>query len=138
MAKIGFWDTIILDDISWYEASAINDADDKAEAARADAASAHDRIDRLEQVVTRQRTELGQLRAAVDTLLHMLAERGTVDREIFGYRLEAAIENARERAQQAADTETCTGCGQRVARATTTFTADGVLCPPCLAAAERR
>ena len=138
MAKIGFWETLIDDDISWREASALNDADAKAESAQADAESAHHRIDRLEQVVSRQRIELGQLRAAVDTLLHMLAEHGAVDREIFGYRLEAAIENARERAQQVADTTTCTGCGQQVARASSTITGDGVLCPSCLAAADRR
>lgn len=135
MGKISFWDTLILDDVSWYEASAINAATDQAEANRSAIEDAGFRIDRLEQTVARQRTELGQLRAAVDTLLHMLAERELIDREMFGYRLEAAIENARERAQQLADGATCTGCGERVARASTTFTATGLLCASCLAAA---
>lgn len=135
MAKISFWDTLILDDVSWYEASAINDATDQAEANRSAIEDAGFRIERLEQTVARQRTELGQLRAALDTLLHMLADRDVVDREMFGYRLEAAIENARERAQQVADTVTCTGCGAGVPRASTTFTATGLLCARCLAAA---
>jgi hypothetical protein len=134
MGKISFWDTLILDDVSWYEAEAINEAHDKAEVNRSAIEDAGFRIERLEATVARQRTELGQLRAAVDTLLHMLGEHGALDREIFGYRLEAAIENARERAQQAADSATCTGCGERVPRASTTFTATGLLCPSCHAA----
>lgn len=132
MGKISFWDTLILDDVSWYEASSINEAHDKADVARAEAENASARAARLEQVVARQRTELGQLRMALDTLLSMLAERDVVDREIFGYRLEAAIENARERAQQAVDNVTCSGCGKSVARASTTITAAGVFCPACL------
>ena len=131
MGKIGFWETLIDDDLSWREAAAINDAHDKAEQARSDLEDAGLRIDRLEAVVSRQRTELAQLRTALDTLMHMLAERDLVDREIFGYRLEAAIENARERAQQAVDQVACHRCGVRVERASTTITADGTLCPRC-------
>ncbi|HVV86299.1 MAG TPA: hypothetical protein VHE35_24755 [Kofleriaceae bacterium] len=133
MAKISFWDTLIDDDISWVEASAINDATDKAEQARSDVEDANFRLDKLAQLCARQRTELGQLRTALDTLLTMLAESGAVDREIFGYRLEAAIENARERAQQVADATTCSGCGEQVARASTTITGDGTFCPRCVA-----
>ena len=133
MSKISFWDTLVHDDVSLFEADAINASHDAAEVAQASAESAHQRIERLEQLVGRQRTEVGQLRAAVDTLLHMLAEHGAIDREIFGYRLEAAIENARERAQQAAAMTVCSGCAAQVARASTTITVGGVLCPRCLA-----
>jgi hypothetical protein len=135
VGKISFWDTLIDDDVSWLDASAINAATDQAEVNRSAIEDAGFRIGKLEQVVARQRTELGQLRAALDTVLHMLADAGAIDREIFGYRLEAAIENARERAQQVADTATCTGCGGQVARASTTFTATGLLCARCLASA---
>ncbi len=138
MSKISFWDTLIDDDISWLEASAINDADAKADVARVGAETAHQRAANLEHLVARQRTEIGQLRSALDTLLHMLSEQGVIDREIFGYRLEAAIENARERAQQTAATVTCDGCQQAVARASTTITGSGVLCPRCLAARDGR
>lgn len=131
MGKIGFWETLIDDDLSWREASAINDAYDKAEQARSDIEDAGFRIDKLEQVVAKQRTELAQLRQALDTLLHMLAEKELVDREIFGYRLEAAIENARERAQQVVDNVACQGCGRIVPRGSTTITTNGTLCPRC-------
>ena len=135
MPKLSFWDTLLDDDISWREAGAINSAHDRADVARAEVEGANLRIDRLEQLCARQRTELGQLRTALDTLMTMLAEQGGLDREIFGYRLEAAIENARERAQQAASTVTCDGCQEAVARTSTTITGSGVLCPRCLAAA---
>ena len=135
MPKLSFWDTLLDDDISWREAGAINSAHDRAHVARAEVEGANLRIDRLEQLCARQRTELGQLRTALDTLMTMLAEQGGLDREIFGYRLEAAIDNARERAEQQVEAVACDGCGAQVARRSTTITAAGTLCARCAAAA---
>jgi hypothetical protein len=136
MARIGFFEMLVDDDISWLERSAINSAQDRADAALNQGEMLGSSIGALQKTILAQHAEIRGLKAALSVLAHVLEDAGVVDRKVLDYRIEAAIEDAREAAEAARGTETvlCVGCSTQVPKARTNVTELGLMCDRCFAA----
>ena|SRR5690349_10459686 len=144
MGRIGFWQLLLDDKVSYWEAQKINDAADAADiahSAAADAAytaaSAQNRIDALSR-------EVVMLRTALTVLTQTLKDTKVVDDRLLDARLEAAIEEVFPRPVPQAPQPppgdrivTCLRCRQSVAARTTSMTADGPMCDRCPPTAAR-
>ncbi len=133
MARIGFWQLLLDDRVSWWEARAINSAQDEADVALGNATAAQFSVDQLRQRVTQMSREIVMLRAAVTVLVNTLRDTNVIDPELLDRRLEAALDeatgatDATEKAQQPANV-TCIRCRQQVPPSKTNMTADGPVC----------
>lgn len=86
------------------------------------------------------RKEVEQLQAIVGVLVQMLAEANQIDPKVLGYRVEAALDEARaqlaqprpkvEATEEIPAAITCVRCQRRVPPASTIMTADGPRCDP--------
>ena len=146
MGKIGFWQLLLDDKMSWWEAQRINDANSAAEVAQGIADSAHFRAQSLEHRVAAMGREIIMLRTAVTVLTQTLKDSKVLDERLLDARLDAAMEEA-----QAALTPkpapsfaagkhpvpvvtssiTCITCRKSVLANTTLMTADGPVCERC-------
>ncbi|MBV8762184.1 MAG: hypothetical protein JO257_33140 [Deltaproteobacteria bacterium] len=121
--------------MSVHEGNAINAALDRGNAAMEVASAQGDAfggaITRLQGRVAAQDREIKLLRAAVGVLAAMLRDNGIVDGEMLDIRLEAAMENAEEEIDHAANTITCPRCNRQVDRHVTVMTEQGVICDRC-------
>lgn len=88
-------------------------------------------IARLEGRVRSQDREIKLLRAALGVLAAMLRDNGLVNADMLDVRLEAAIANAEEEIEVAANTVTCPSCRRQVDRRITVMTEAGIVCDRC-------
>lgn len=113
------------------EGTAINTALDRGTAALEATSAQGDAIGRMLGRLAAQDREIKLLRAAVGVLAAMLRDNGVVDGEMLDLRLEAAMENAEEEIDHAANTVTCPRCNRQVDRRITVMTEQGVICDRC-------
>jgi hypothetical protein len=135
--RIGFWQLLLDDKISYWERNAINGAYDVADLAAGQASAAAFNAARAQQRIDQLSREIVMLRAAVTVLVNTLRDTGVVDARLLDARLEAALEEATAPPQQApqpAPAQTfliCLRCREQKPASTTTMTADGPMCDPC-------
>jgi len=136
MARIGFFEMLVNDDVSWLERNAINSAHDRADAALNQGEMLGASIGALQRTIQAQQTEIRGLKAALSVLAHVLEDAGVVDRKVLDYRIEAAIEEAQEAAAEARGGETvpCVGCNAQVPKSRSNVTELGLMCDRCFAA----
>jgi hypothetical protein len=151
MGRIGFWQLLLDDRMSWWEAERINAAHDAADVAQGMADAAQFKAFTLEERVNQMSREIVMLRTALTVLTQTLKDTKTVDERLLDARLEAAMEEAaaalprlpsgapmtvNAALQQSggvspAVTLTCLRCRNRVAANTTLMTGDGPVCERC-------
>jgi hypothetical protein len=132
MARIGFFEMLLDDDMSWRERDAINDAHDAAETARSRSDELGGTLDALGATVAEQKREIARLRAALRVLATILCDRGLVESSQLDLRLEAAMQEAVERSKEGfAETIACPRCGQPVPPRLTVMTEQGLVCERC-------
>jgi hypothetical protein len=135
MAKLGFFDVLFDDNLSWREASAINQAGDRADAALHQGTMLGESIGALQRRVQLQAKEIDVLKTALAVLVKVLEESNVVDAGVLDYRLEAAMAEAEAEAEEARATATrmCVGCSLSFPVARLNVTEIGELCDACLA-----
>ena len=131
MPKIGFWQLLLDDRMSGWEARAINDAYDQAEIAAGQANANAFSIDQLQAKVAQLSREVWMLRAALTVLVNTLRDTNVVDAHVLEVRLEAALEETAAAKQVQAQLVTCIKCRQQVPAVSTTMTEDGPMCDRC-------
>jgi hypothetical protein len=138
MGRIGFWQLLLDDKLSYWEAQRINEASDAADIAASAAADAQYSIASTQTRMDALSREVIMLRTALTVLVQTLKDTKAVDDRLLDARLEAAIEEVFPRpAAQAPQTPpgdrlyTCLRCRRSVAAKTTTMTADGPMCERC-------
>ena len=142
MGRVGFWQLLLDDRISWWERDAINGAYDAAEVAAAGAQANHSSIQQQQQRITQLSREIVMLRTALTVLVNTLRDTNVVDAKLLDARLEAAMDEAfpppEEQKAVAASAPrllTCIRCREPKPAAQTTMSADGPICDPCSARA---
>ncbi len=128
---ISFFSMLTDPNMSVREGTAINTALDRGTAALEASSAQSDAIGRMLGRLAAQDREIKLLRAAVGVLAAMLRDNGVVDGEMLDLRLEAAMENAEEEIDHAANTITCPRCNRQVDRRITVMTEAGVICDRC-------
>jgi len=150
MGRIGFWQLLLDDKMSWWEAQRINDATDAAEVAQGVADAAQFKSFNNETRINNLAREVVFLRTALTVLTKTLKDANVLDERLLDARLEAAIEEANAalpklpsgptsmnevfaQAKQAAPTHllTCVRCRTSVPASSTLMTADGPMCERC-------
>lgn len=150
MGRIGFWQLLLDDRMSYWEAQKINSATqaaevamDVAEAAQYASTNQQARLDNLAR-------EVVFLRTALTVLVKTLKDSNVLDERLLDARLEAAIEEANAalprlptgptsmnevfaQAKQAAPAHllTCIRCRTQVPASSTLMTQDGPICERC-------
>jgi len=139
MARIGFWQLLLDDRVSYWERNAINGAYDQAEIAAGQAEAASFTIGQLQARMTTMGREIVMLRAALTVLVNTLRDTNVLNPALLEARLEAALEEASPppppqttATAVAPRPYVCIKCRQEVAAAATTMTADGPVCDRCL------
>ena len=139
MGRIGFWQLLLDDKLSYWEAQRINEASDNADIAQAHAFDAAQAARTVAGRVDLMSREIIMLRTALTVLTQTLKDTKVLDEQLLDARLEAAMELAFPKPPpQAAPTPpaqllyTCLRCRKQVAAGTTLMTADGPVCErPC-------
>lgn len=81
-----------------------------------------------------QATEIRELRSCVKVLMDMLVASGTLDREDFGFRMEAELDRLRGEAEALAQERNlvvCDRCKKKVPREQTNIGGNGTFCDSC-------
>jgi len=135
MSRLGFFDVLANDDLSLQEADAINRAAGRADAALQQGTMLGESIGDLRKQLARQQEEIRTLRTVLAVLGRVLEEAGVVDAKVLDYRIEAAIEEAREqsRERQARETKMCVGCSLDFPVGRLNVTEYGDMCDGCVA-----
>jgi hypothetical protein len=140
MARIGFWQMLLSNNISYWEANAINGAYDRAEVAESQAEANRFKLFSVEERMAQMSREIVMLRAAVTVLVNTLRDTNVLDPALLDARLEAALEEAtappppRAPAQPAEIRPiTCIRCRTDVPPSSTVMSMDGPICDPCSA-----
>jgi hypothetical protein len=140
MGRIGFWQLLLDDNVSYWERTAINGAYDQAEIAQGQANANQYSIGQLHDRIAHMGREIVMLRAAVTVLVNTLRDTNVLDPKLLDARLEAALEEALPpppQAQPGAQPQlrplTCIRCREQKPASATTMTADGPVCDPCAA-----
>lgn len=134
MGRIGFFQALLDDQMSWGERDAINAAHDKADAAMIAGQNATEAMTMLHRRMAEQRKELEKLRAAVSVLCQVLRDHKVIDPKILDYRLEAAMEELEDgtgETKPAPQLTSCASCGAHVPVTNTVVTASGTVCDSC-------
>jgi hypothetical protein len=142
MARIGFWQMLLSNNISYWEANAINGAYDRAEIADSQAEANRFKLFSVEERMAQMSREIVMLRAAVTVLVNTLRDTNVLDPALLDARLEAALEEAtapppRPTAAAGQPVEirpiTCIRCRTDVPPSSTVMSIDGPICDPCSA-----
>lgn len=140
MGRIGFFEMLVSDDVSWREWDAIDSAHDRADAAHEAAGAAlvqgsmiGETVGSLRKIVMAQAGEIRRLQTAVAVLVKVLEESKVVDANVLDYRIEAATLDAEAEATQEAATVTCAECAARIPKARSNVTEFGIVCDRCFA-----
>jgi hypothetical protein len=135
MGRIGFWQLLLDDKLSYWEAQRINDAHDAADIAQAHAFDANQASRTLASRLDLMSREIVMLRTALTVLTQTLKDAKAIDEGVLDARLEAAIELAFPKPPpqpaQVPAAEllyTCLRCRKQVQAGTTLMTADGPVC----------
>lgn len=128
---ISFFSMLTDSKMSVREATAIGTALDRGTAALEATSAQSDAIGGMLGRLAAQDREIKLLRAAIGVLAAMLRDNGVVDGEMLDIRLEAAMENAEEEIDHAANTVTCPQCNRQVDRRVTVMTEQGIVCDRC-------
>lgn len=147
MTRIGFWQLVLDDRLSWWEAKRINEAADAADLAGAQAETAHYATMNLATRMQAMSREIIMLRTAITVLVQTLKDTNVVDEKLLDARLEAAMEAAvpppvahiaspfaaggQPSAAEGSRLYTCLRCRQQVPASSTLMTADGPVCERC-------
>lgn len=137
--RIGFWQLLLDDKLSYWEAQRINAAHDAADIAFDYAADAGATARQLAHRVENMSREIIMLRTALTVLTQTLADAKILDVTDLNARLEKAVEAAFPKpAPPASPIDpgkvliTCLRCRKQVPAGTTIMTGDGPLCDrPC-------
>ena len=137
MGRIGFWQLLLDDKVSYWEAQQINEAHDAAEIAQQCASEAQYTNAKLGAKIAAMNREIIMLRTAVTVLTRTLKDTNVVDDRLLDARLDAAMEEAfppppelPARGPTVIET-VCIKCRQKVVASTTTMTAEGPMCDRC-------
>ncbi|HTU57474.1 MAG TPA: hypothetical protein VMF89_03555 [Polyangiales bacterium] len=150
MGRIGFWQLLLDDRLSYWEAQRINEAQETAEYAQAAAENVQFQTGNMQTRLNNMAREVVFLRTALTVLVKTLKDSNVVDERLLDARLEAAIEEANAtlpklpsgptsmnevfaQAKQAAPTHllSCIRCRNQVPAASTVMTQDGPMCERC-------
>jgi hypothetical protein len=150
MGRIGFWQLLLDDRMSWWEAQRINEAHDAADIAQGVAEAAQYKSFNTETRVNNMAREIVFLRTAMTVLVKTLKDANVLDERLLDARLEAAMEEANASLpklptgptnmnQVLASKEgtpvsvklTCLRCRNSVPASSTLMTADGPMCERC-------
>ncbi|MDX2092339.1 MAG: hypothetical protein SFX73_31030 [Kofleriaceae bacterium] len=138
MGRIGFWQLLLDDKVSYWEAQKINGASDAADRAGSYAYAAQQSADQSHLRINQLSREVVMLRTALTVLTQTLKDSGVLNEEV----LDARLENAMERAFPTPPPQpvpvphselryTCIKCRQQVLATTTLMTGDGPMCERC-------
>lgn len=150
MGRIGFWQLLLDDRMSWWEAQRINDAYDAADVAQGTAEAAQSKSYNNETRINNLGREVVFLRTALTVLVKTLKDANVLDERLLDARLEAAMEEAnaampklptgptsmnevlhQNHASPLTTKLTCIRCRNQVAASSTLMTADGPMCERC-------
>jgi hypothetical protein len=138
MGRIGFWQLLLDDKVSYWEAQKINEAQDAADVAANAASAAQYSIASAQNRMDAMSREIVMLRTALTVLTQTLKDTKVVDDRVLDARLAAAMDEAFPKPAPAAQptpaaerTYVCIKCRNTVAAGTTTMTADGPMCDRC-------
>ena len=145
MSRIGFWQLLLDDRVSYWERNAINGAYDQAELAQNQSEANFYSIGRVKERVDQMSREIVMLRTALTVLVNTLRDTNVVDPRLLDARLEAAMEEATAppppppvqaaanpvKQQVALPPVTCIRCRKQVPAASTNMTIDGPVCDRC-------
>lgn len=138
MGRIGFWQLLLDDNVSYWEAQKINEASDAADVAQSYAYSAQRSAEASHERINAMSREIVMLRTAVTVLANVLKDAKVIDAAQLDAKYAEAVEAAfpPPPAQPAAVPVseiryTCLKCRQKVLASTTLMTADGPVCERC-------
>lgn len=139
MGRVGFWQLLLDDKISYWEAQRINEAHDAADIAQAHAYDAQSAASQLGRRIEMMGREIVMLRTALTVLTKTLKDTNVLDEQLLEARLEAAMEEAFPRPEPSApaipvaDVQiTCLRCRKKVRAGSTIMTGEGPVCEsPC-------
>jgi hypothetical protein len=142
MARIGFWQLLLDDKMSYWEAQRINDAQDAADIAASAASDAQYSVASMGNRMAAMSREIIMLRTALTVLTSTLKDTKVVDDKLLDARLAAAMEEAfpppPPAQAQLPSNQTpanrmyvCLKCRQSVPARSTIMTADGPMCEKC-------
>jgi hypothetical protein len=145
--KIGFWEALFTDGISWREREAINLLDDAVAFQQEDM---NFRLGKITEVIRDQKLAISQLRVTVNVLVQLLHESGGLNREELHARIDAAMKAleappapagpyrdggaaGQAAAPRAVPDKSCCRCLKWFAENRLNITEDGLMCDRCLA-----
>ncbi|HVK87333.1 MAG TPA: hypothetical protein VM513_24620 [Kofleriaceae bacterium] len=138
MGRIGFWQLLLDDNLSYWEAQKINEASDAADVAQSYAYSAQQSADASHARINQMSREIVMLRTALTVLANVLEDAKVIDGAQLDAKYAAAVEAAFPKPPQqpapvpASEIKyTCLKCRQQVLASTTLMTADGPVCERC-------
>jgi len=150
MGKIGFWQLLLDDRVSYWEAQSINAAHDAADVAAGAAQAAQFKAHNIETRVNNMAREIVFLRTALTVLVKTLKDSKVLDERLLDARLEAAMEEAAaslpkqptgpvsmnevlasSQGTPASVKLTCIRCRHEVPASSTLMTMDGPMCERC-------
>jgi hypothetical protein len=131
MPRLGFFDILSDDALSWREAQAINHAHDAADTALAQADIHAQSIGEMRAMLRAQARELAMLRAAMGVLAGLLRDNGLVDPKVLDYRLEAAMDDGAAEHEESVSSAVCLRCSTELPLAQTVMTENGPVCDRC-------
>lgn len=137
MGRIGFWQLLLDDKVSYWEAKAINSASDTAQRAELGTIELGGQLGALEGRVAALSREVLMLRAALSVLAKTLKDTNVIDEHLLDVRLEAAMEEALAPPDPPPTTDgapgmvVCLRCRRSVPAQSTTMTGDGPVCDRC-------
>jgi hypothetical protein len=150
MGRIGFWQLLLDDRVSWWEAQSINAAHDAADIAAGEAQAAQFKAANIETRVNNMAREIVFLRTALTVLVKTLKDSNVLDERLLDARLEAAMEEANaalpklpsgpvsmnevlasKEGTPAAIKLGCIRCRNQVPASSTLMTQDGPVCERC-------
>lgn len=138
MGRIGFWQLLLDDKVSYWEAQKINQAQDAADIAANEAAVAQYSIASAQNRIDAMSREIVMLRTAITVLTQTLKDTKVVDDRLLDARLQAAMEEAFPKPAPAAQPipaadrkVVCIKCRGSVPAASTVMTAEGPICDRC-------
>lgn len=138
MSKIGFWETFFDENMSWREASAINEAHDAISTMQAvTATTSQAQAQQLQKLFALDRAQAQQIErmaATIDVLTELLLETGAIDRAALTERVTARVnelEKVEAEAKARGPQTSCARCGAEVPAKNTQITETGTVCDRC-------